>query len=419
MNNSLAILFANSYSAKEVFFQRIIERELAVCKFTGISNILVVCTDASLFNELSTREDIAYCIYTGNDTNSSILDLKIVSDFLLENGNKYENVLVVPEPLPFMRAKPLQKLFSLKSHKRACCTALVPIQCNRYILNEQNTILCDTQMIVDFLSTSKSLTTGKIQKMCHKLDKKIIYHKAKTPYDTYSPCLSDPTSLFTMVQQYQKDYIHSLIEHGVNFINTDGIIIDPNVTIGEGTTILPNTIIKGTTKIGKNCVIGPNSLISNCNIEESVEINASQCYNSIVHDFVKIGPFCHVRPNSVLKKGVKLGDFVEVKNSTIGEKTSISHLTYIGDSDVGERVNFGCGVVTVNYDGTNKNRCTIGDDAFIGCNTNLVAPVTVGNGGYVAAGSTITEAVPADALAIARQRQTNKEGYAIGRVKKK
>ena len=128
-----------------------------------------------------------------------------------------------------------------------------------------------------------------------------------------------------------------------------------------------------------------------------------------------MGPFAYVRPNSTIGDHVKVGDFVEIKNSVIGNGTKISHLTYVGDSDCGERVNFGCGTVTTNYDGFRKYRCTIGDDSFIGCNTNLVAPVKVGEGSYIAAGSTITDDVPADALALARMKQTVKEGWAARR----
>ena len=128
---------------------------------------------------------------------------------------------------------------------------------------------------------------------------------------------------------------------------------------------------------------------------------------------VRLGPNSHLRPKSVLKDKVKIGNFVEVKNSTLGEATSVAHLTYIGDSEFGSHVNVGCGVVCVNYNGYTKARCPGGENAFIGCNTTLVAPVTVKDGAYTAAGSTITDEVPENALAIARCRQTNKEDWAV------
>lgn len=209
------------------------------------------------------------------------------------------------------------------------------------------------------------------------------------------------------------------MDNGVEFICTDGIIIERDVVIGAGTEILPGTILKGKTKIGENCIIGPNCLIENCEIKDSVKLNYVQAFESTICDGVKIGPFVHIRPNSYINSGVKIGDFVEIKNSTIGEKTAVAHLTYVGDSDVGANVNFGCGCVTVNYDGVKKARTTIGNNAFIGCNTNLIAPVTVGNGAYTAAGTTVTKNVPDHALAIDRGDYRIKEGYALKKLQDK
>ena len=205
--------------------------------------------------------------------------------------------------------------------------------------------------------------------------------------------------------------LEKLLCAGVDIPLTDGIIISPNAIIGKGTRILPGTLITGNTMIGEDCVVGPGSVIDGCLIGGGTVINASQCYDSKIGSGVRIGPFSHIRPNCSIADGVKIGDFVEVKNSEIGEKTSVAHLTYIGDSDVGARINFGCGVVTANYDGVRKPRCVIEDDVFIGCNVNLVAPVKIGEGATLAAGSTITDDVPAGALGIARSRQTNKENY--------
>lgn len=207
------------------------------------------------------------------------------------------------------------------------------------------------------------------------------------------------------------------LDNGVEFTCLDGVIISPEVEIEGGATILPGVILKGKTRISKGCVIGPNCIISDSEIGENSVLNNVQAYESIVERNVKIGPFVQLRPNSRVLEGAKIGDFVEIKNSTIGRYTSVSHLTYVGDSDVGANVNFGCGVVTVNYDGENKFRTTIGDNAFIGCNTNLVSPVKIGNGAYTAAGSTITKDVPDGALAIERGEAVIKEGYAIKKLK--
>ncbi len=207
------------------------------------------------------------------------------------------------------------------------------------------------------------------------------------------------------------------MENGVFFVSTDGVVIAPDVRIGAGTQILPGTILKDGSIIGKDCVIGPNTLIAQSKVKDRTTVNASQVYQSVIKEDVKIGPFCHIRPNSQIDEHVKIGDFVEVKNSTVGAGTAISHLTYIGDSDVGKNVNFGCGVVTVNYDGVHKNRCKIDDGAFIGCNTNLIAPVHVGEDSYTAAGSTITEDVPGGDLGIARARQKNIVGFSKKKLK--
>ena len=193
------------------------------------------------------------------------------------------------------------------------------------------------------------------------------------------------------------------------------VYVGPQVMVGPGSLLLPGTILRGKTTIGSGCEIGPNSMIRDCTIGEGVTVNASQLNESSVEGGTTIGPFAYIRPNCHVGREVKVGDFVELKNSTIGDGTKISHLTYVGDSDVGGKVNFGCGTVTVNYDGTSKFRTVIGDRAFIGCNTNLVAPVQIGEGAYTAAGSTITGDVPADSLAIARSVQVNKKQWAAKR----
>lgn len=225
---------------------------------------------------------------------------------------------------------------------------------------------------------------------------------------------SRPTSLRRLSELNEtarKNRLFELMDLGVLIPCMDGLIVGQNVQIGAGTTLLPGTILRGNTKIGENCTIGPNSLIEDSTVGDNTTLNAVQCYRSSVGCKVSIGPFCHIRPNTTIRDGVHIGDFVELKNSDIGQNTHIAHLTYVGDSDVGARVNFGCGVAVANYDSVHKYRCTIGDDAFIGCNTNLVAPVNIGSEGYTAAGSTITEDVPDEAMGIARARQVNKPGY--------
>ena len=217
---------------------------------------------------------------------------------------------------------------------------------------------------------------------------------------------------YDILEKYRRSVLLSYARRGVIFASFDGVIICPDAVIGEGTVILPGTEIESGVTIGKNCVIGPRCHLIASTVKDGSRLRDTRVDRAKIDENVTIGPYCNIRPDSHIRAGCKIGDFVEVKNSTLGEGTHASHLTYIGDSDVGKRVNFGCGVVTANYDGFMKYRTTIGDDAFIGCNTNLVAPVRVGNGAVTACGSTVTDEVPEDALGIARARQQNKEGWA-------
>ncbi|MBE8954501.1 MAG: bifunctional UDP-N-acetylglucosamine diphosphorylase/glucosamine-1-phosphate N-acetyltransferase GlmU [Quinella sp. 2Q5] len=202
-----------------------------------------------------------------------------------------------------------------------------------------------------------------------------------------------------------------LMNNGVTIVDPHSTFIDVDVEIGQDTVIHPNTYLEGATKIGSDCDIGPDVRFVNMTVGNNVTAHFSYCHDAEIYNDVTIGPYVHVRPGTKISDRVKVGNFVEIKNSTIGKGTKLPHLQYIGDSDVGEGVNIGCGTVTCNYDGKNKHRTKIGDNAFIGCNTNLVAPVSVGDGAYIAAGSTITKDVPMNNLAIARARQTNIDNW--------
>jgi bifunctional UDP-N-acetylglucosamine pyrophosphorylase/glucosamine-1-phosphate N-acetyltransferase len=206
--------------------------------------------------------------------------------------------------------------------------------------------------------------------------------------------------------------------NGVTIIDINSTYIEADVQIGNDTIVYPGAMLRGNTIIGSNCIIGMNSNITNSKIGDYTEIENSTIIDSIVGENTNIGPYAYLRPNSNIGNNVKIGDFVEVKNATIEDNSKASHLSYIGDAHVGKDVNIGCGVVFVNYDGKNKYKSVVKDGAFIGSNSNLVAPVTVEEKGFIATGSTITENVPQGALAIARERQVVKEGWVAKREAK-
>lgn len=199
--------------------------------------------------------------------------------------------------------------------------------------------------------------------------------------------------------------------NGVTIIDTNSTYIESDVEIGNDTIIYPGVMLKGNTKIGSNCIIEMNSAIENSIIGDNTEVKNSTIIDSVVGENTTVGPYAYLRPKSNIGNNVKIGDFVEVKNATIEDNSKASHLSYIGDAHVGKDVNIGCGVVFVNYDGKNKFKSIVRDGAFIGSNSNLVAPVIVEEDGYIATGSTITNDVPKGALAIARERQVVKEGW--------
>ena len=224
--------------------------------------------------------------------------------------------------------------------------------------------------------------------------------------------VDSPSALLEMGTMLRRERILRLMKQGVEIDDADNCRIAPNARIEPNVKILSGSIIGEDCLIRSEAVIGPWSVIEHSEIGERTVVNASQVYRSKIGDDCMIGPYAHIRPDTVLARGVKIGNFVEVKNAHIGENTWASHLSYIGDAQLGARCNLGCGTVTVNFDRVDKHKTTVGDDAFIGCNSALIAPITVGNGAYIAAGSTVTDDVPDQALAICRARQTNKKDWA-------
>lgn len=210
-----------------------------------------------------------------------------------------------------------------------------------------------------------------------------------------------------------------LMLSGVTIVDPSTTYIDVGVTVGQDTVILPNTFIQGNSKIGSMCQVGPNCHLRDVTVGDRSHIWYSVLVESSLGQECKIGPFAYLRPGSNLEGQVKIGDFVEVKKSTIGKGSKVPHHSYIGDSILGSGVNVGAGTITCNYDGEKKHQTIIHDNVFVGSNSNLVAPLEIGQGSYIAAGSTITKNVPEESLAIARERQTTKEGWAAKKGKKK
>lgn len=201
------------------------------------------------------------------------------------------------------------------------------------------------------------------------------------------------------------------MKNGVTIIDKEHTYISSDATIGADTVVYPGTVLTGNVTVGSDCILGPHTEIKDSVIGDHTTVKHSVVVDSEIGSDVSIGPYAHIRPQSVLGNHIKIGNFVEVKASRLDDGAKASHLSYIGDAEIGKEVNLGCGSITVNYDGKHKYKTIVEDGAFVGCNVNLIAPVTVGKGAYVAAGSTITDDVPNNALSIARSRQTNKTNY--------
>ena len=224
--------------------------------------------------------------------------------------------------------------------------------------------------------------------------------------------VNDKVQLAVAAKVLRRRINDDLMRSGVTIIDPDATYIDADVCIGPDTTVYPGVTIEGSSTIGSGTVLYPGSRIQDSTIGSGTTVQNAVILQSQVGDKTTIGPYAYLRPHSVVGNGCRVGDFVEVKNAEIKDGAKVSHLSYIGDGEIGEKSNIGCGVVFVNYDGKTKSKTTVGKNVFVGCNANLVAPVTIHDGAYVAAGSTVTHDVDEDALCVARSRQKNIEGWA-------
>lgn len=281
-------------------------------------------------------------------------------------------------------------------------------------INEVNTgIYCVNNKILKQIikeeSEEKSLLSHAVKHALH-LGFKVATLTSK--HEEYYYDVNDYYTMSIVESLIKKATNKKHLLNGVNIIAPETITISADVKIEPGVTIYPNTFITGKSYIHKGAIIGPNSELHNVEIGEEAIVRHSLITDSSVSSRTTVGPFAHLRNNAAIESDCRIGNFVEIKNSHIGAGTKISHLTYLGDTECGKNVNWGCGCVTVNYDGKYKNKTIIGDNAFIGCNSNLIAPISIGNNVFIAAGSTITDDIPDEAFSIARTRQITKEDYA-------
>lgn len=361
---------------------------------------------------LTGKQGTTFILY-GDTPLLSAETLSFLLDFHLEQ-KAAATVLtaVMPDPTGYGRMvrNELGEILRIVEHKDASP--------EERAIREINTgIYCfDNQKLLDALSQVKNdnvqgeyYVTDCIG-ILHEAGEKVGGYVAKDHEETMG--VNDRVQLSEAEAYLRKRIQVKHMKNGVTIIDPASTYIEADVQIGSDTVILPGSILRGQTIIGADCKIGPQADLTDVQLEDEVSIAHSVLVDAVVEANVTIGPFAYVRPGTHIGEGVKVGDFVELKNAKIGKGTKVPHLTYIGDAEIGAGVNVSCGVITVNYDGAKKHKTIIGDNAFIGCNSNLIAPVEIGKDAYIAAGSTINQDVPEGALAIARERQTNKPGYA-------
>ena len=337
---------------------------------------------------------------TNNIQSISFQDLERCKEIL----SQAQQVVINWSDQPLILAETFQRLFKIHIAEGNSATAVFASDGEAVVYAFDCEVLLKKLDELNVLSLSRDILK-KIFQATEKSNKSIYEDKSQFLI------VKDRVALSMATEEIKSRINQQIMLSGVTIVDPLSTYIDFGVEIGMDSIILPNTILQGNTSIGEDCIIGPNSRISNCNIGNNVEVVNSIAIDSSIGDETHVGPFAYLRPGSVVGSKVKIGDFVEIKKSFIGDRTKISHLTYIGDAEVGKNVNVGCGVVVVNYDGKHKNKTIVEDNCFIGCNTNLVSPVIVHSGAYTAAGSTITDTVPENSLAIARERQVIKPDW--------
>lgn len=424
----------------EVLFQPMVSWIESSLKDAGISELCLVCSDSSDAVQKAVPDAEIAIQHERLGTGHAVMQAR---EFLLRHSG--QDCIVLSGDAPFMNEQVITRSYRHHKDGQYAMTVITaelqnPFGYGRIVRDSVTGLVqaiveqADTDSATDalrevnsggywfnidfLLGALESFTTNNKQGEYYLTDSVAYASQKLLPiggYKVRDPDVilgaNDRTGLLRLNQIAREKNIAKALENGVELLCTDGVILANGVEIGEDTRILPGTILKTGTKIGSGCVIGPNTVIENSTVGDNTVVNASQVFSSEIGSDVRVGPYTYIRPGCRIHDSAKVGDFVELKNSEIGEKTSIAHLSYIGDTTIGANVNMGGGVITCNYDGKNKFRTNIGDDCFIGCNANLVAPVTVERGAYVAAGSTITHNVPENALSIARARQVDKQDW--------
>jgi bifunctional UDP-N-acetylglucosamine pyrophosphorylase/glucosamine-1-phosphate N-acetyltransferase len=335
---------------------------------------------------------------------------------LARHSSGYEYLIQLPANLPLLSAAALEGLLQFTAGNQLDAVIMSEDEDAWTTIKPGHAVLCfRTKWLYDALSIHARqleamppdalnfkgfLETGEAGKA--------IFHP---PHPEELMSVTDRICLAEAEARMRLRINESHMRKGVTFIDPSHTYIGPDVHISRDTIIYPGNVLEGSTVIGSGCILYPGNRLHNALIGDKVSLQSSVVLDSSVGHETTVGPYAYIRPGSRIGSHARIGDFVEIKKSLVGRGSKISHLSYVGDAEIGENVNIGCGVVCVNYDGKRKQKVTVGDHAFVGCNVNLVAPVEVESHAYVAAGSTITERVPSKALAIARARQVNKEGW--------
>lgn len=311
------------------------------------------------------------------------------------------DVMILSTPMPEVTAEEYQLLLDRHSEMDNAITAMV----DGVHINEWHAAVCNVKALREVLERQPHSLTQAMQ-AAGELSEKTGLVRASAHTAVYDAC-----DAYHVQRILMRRINSALMRSGVTMVDPECTYISPYCTVGAGTTILPGCMLYPGTTVGCGCTIGPNAVLDGAVIGDGTRVNSSQVYDSVIGARATVGPYAYIRPGCDIGDETRIGDFVELKKARIGSGTKVSHLTYIGDAVVGTHVNFGCGTVVVNYDGFEKHQTVIGDDCFIGCNTNLVAPVTLGDRVLTAAGTTVTRDVPDGALAASRVRQENHAGW--------